>query len=101
MGIVLALPKPDSYVTEWEAVQVGGAEDFATLRRLVKNSPWAVQMVLGQDDMVDYVFTTMHPTGMEQWTMKVTDWVVKSPHGRWWFMSDGEFLSQFTWRTEA
>lgn len=98
MGTVQALPKPDSYVTEWEAIQVNGAGEFASLRRLVKNSPWAVQIVLEIDDAVKFLFTTMHPTGVEQWAMGVNDWVVKSPHGRFWFMSDVEFTSQFTWR---
>lgn len=100
MGIVQALPKPDAYVIEWEAIQIRGAEDFLALRRLVKNSPWAVQMVLELDG-THLVFTTMHPTGLEQWTMKASDWVVKSPHGRFWFMSDSEFKSQFTWKVEG
>ena len=99
MGTVQALPKPDAYVNDWEALQIIGAEEFGALRRLVKNSPWAVQMVLEREDAVMFVFTTMHPTGMEQWTMGNTDWVVKSPHGKFWFMSDSEFLSQFTWRS--
>lgn len=101
MGTVLALPKPDAYVIEWEAVQINSAEAFGSLRRLVKNSPWAAQMVLEKDDVVLFVFTTMHPTGMEQWTMGISDWVVKSPHGKFWFMSESEFQSQFSWRTES
>lgn len=101
MGTVQALPKPDSYVIEWEALQIKGADDFPTLRRMAKNSPWAVQVVLEREDQVVFVFTTMHPTGVEQWTMTLNSWVVKSPHGRWWFMSESEFQSQFTWRAEG
>lgn len=100
MGTVQALPKPDSYVIEWEAIQIKGAEDYVPLRRLMKNSPWAVQIVLEEGDAVAFLFTTMHPTGVEQWNMGASEWVVKSPHNRWWFMSDSEFQSQFTWRTE-
>lgn len=91
---VLAIPKPDSYVNEWAAVQNDGAEAFAPIRRLVKGSRWQVQIDLS-DDGVRYVFTsTAH--GLEQWTLEAYEWVVKSPHGKFWFMGVEEFQSQFT-----
>lgn len=95
MGSVKVEPKSDSYVIEWEAVRSEGAGSFASFRRLVKNTSWTVQMVLERDDITLYVFTTMHPTGIEQWNVWPGEWVVKSPNGRFWFMSESEFQSQF------
>ena len=46
MSTVEAIPKPGSYVIEWQAVQVEGAESYGAIRVLMKHSPWIVQMKL-------------------------------------------------------
>lgn len=95
MTTVQAIPKPDSYVVEWAAVQVCGAEDHYAVRRLCRNSPWQVQIVLEENDQVTFLFTQVTATGLEQWPLTCGSWVVKSPHGKFWFMDDEEFKSQF------
>jgi hypothetical protein len=95
MSTVNAVPRKDSYVIEWAAVQITGAEAHSAIKRLFKNSPWVAQMVLEANDEVVFVFTNVHPTGMEQWTLRPGDWVVKSPHGKFWFMDNAEYESQF------
>jgi hypothetical protein len=32
---------------------------------------------------------------VQQWKTAPGDWIVKSPHGKFWFMSEDEFHSQF------
>lgn len=95
MGTVQALPRPDSYVLDWEAVNITGPGDLNTIKRLTRNTGWIVQLDL---DKEAFVFTLPHPSGIEQWTAHPGDWVVKSPHGKFWFMGQDEFHSQFTWR---
>lgn len=94
---LLAIPKPESYVTEWSAVQNDGPESFGAMRKLVRHTPWVVQMVL-DDDGVTYLFTQTTPTGLVQWPVKIGEWLVKSPHDKFWFMSESEFRSQFDLR---
>lgn len=93
---VKVTPKPESYVTEWEAVQITGSASHGAIRRLTKNTPWNVQMTLDEDSMA-FVFTQVVGGSVEQWRAEVGSWVVRSPHGRFWFMSDGEFHDQFDW----
>lgn len=95
MTTVNAIPRPDSYVIEWAAVQVCGPDDHMAVKRLCRHSPWNVQIVLEENDTVTFLFTQVTNNGIEQWPMRCGDWVVKSPHGRFWFMSDEEFRSQF------
>jgi hypothetical protein len=98
MGTIRAIPKPQSYVTEWEAIQItGSTDDLVILRRLVKNTPWLLQIVLLANDAMTFMFTRTHSAGMEQWTVGLGDWVVKSPHDKFWFMSESEFQGEFTW----
>lgn len=98
MSTVEAIPKPGSYVIEWQAVQVEGAESYGSIRVLMKHSPWIVQMNMTEFDAVEFLFTTQHAGVMEQWKSTPGDWIVRSPHGRFWFMSDEEFKSEFTWK---
>jgi hypothetical protein len=91
---VLVEPKQGSYVTEWEAVQVCGADCFPAVRRLLKGSPWVAQLIL-TDKGAHITVTQMTPMGMDHWNVMPGEWVVKSPHGRFWFMSETEFLDQF------
>lgn len=95
MVTVRANPKEDSYVIEWAAIQIKGAEDHLSIKRLCRNTPWAVQIVLEENDEVTFLFTQVQSGIIEQWPVKVGDWVVKSPHGKFWFMDNSEFLSQF------
>lgn len=92
---VNAKPKPDSYVIEWAAIQVCSAGDHMAIKRLCRHTPWNIQIVLEEDDTVSFVFTQVTNTGIEQWTMKCGDWIVKSPHGKFWFMDDEEFKDNF------
>ena len=95
MGSILAVPKEDSYVLEWQAVQLQGAlTDHGALRRLFHNTQWNVRMGV-QMDHVDFTFTLSHGSRLEQWDLSDGDWVVKSPHGRFWFMSNSEFRENF------
>ena len=86
------IPRPESYVLEWEAVQVCGAECFPTVRKLLRGSPWVAQLDLAEGDVVCSQVT---PVGIVQEKLAMGDWLVKSPHGRFWFMSEPEFTSQF------
>lgn len=86
-------PKPGSYVNEWAAVQVVGAESYSTIKILTRNSPWIVQMDLS--DGIRFVFTKQNGSTMEQWVAEVGDWVIKSPHGKFWFMDPSEFQANF------
>jgi hypothetical protein len=91
---VLVEPKQGSYVTEWEAVQVCGADCFPTVRKLLRGSPWVAQIDLsGQGASV--VCSQVTPVGITQERLEPGDWLVRSPHGRFWFMSEAEFLDQF------
>lgn len=95
MGSILAVPMEDSYVLEWQAVQLQGAlTDHGALRRLFDNTMWNVRMGV-QMDHVDFTFTLSHGGRLEQWDLSDGDWVVKSPHGRFWFMSNHEFRDNF------
>jgi hypothetical protein len=90
---VLVEPKMGSYVTEWEAVQFD-ASDFRAFKKLARGSSWAVQLLL-TDEGAKAVFTSMVNGSVEQWFVAEGEWAVKSPHGRFWFMDDREFRSQF------
>jgi hypothetical protein len=95
MGSILAIPTEGSYVLEWQAVQLQGAlTDHVALRRLFDNTQWNVRMGV-QMDHVDFTFTLSHGSRLEQWDLSDGDWVVKSPHGRFWFMSNSEFRENF------
>lgn len=91
---VLVEPKPGSYVTEWEAVQVCGATCFPLVRRLLSGSPWVAQIDLG-DDGAAVICSQVTPVGIRQERLAQGDWLVRSPHGRFWFMSEIEFHDQF------
>lgn len=95
MGMHGVTPKPESYVNEWAAVRVDGAESYSTIRILSRNSPWIVQMDLAESDGVRFVFTKQNGSTMEQWVAEVGDWVIKSPHGKFWFMDEAEFRANF------
>jgi hypothetical protein len=88
---VLVEPKPDSYVTEWEAVQFDPT-GYNRVKGILRNSPWLVQLRI---DGPEVVVTRINTGTAETWTIKLGDWVVRSPHGRYWFMSNDEFVSQF------
>lgn len=93
MGLIHVEPHSDSYTVEWVAVEVNGPEDFFAVKRLCKNSPW--QITLNIDDY-HILFTQVQAGVLEQWKVYFTDgWVVRSPHGKFWFMSKSEFESQF------
>lgn len=101
MSTMEAIPKVGSYVLDWEAVQLdSGGNDVLAVRRLLKNTPWIVQLnLLVRENKVKYNFVAVHGGGgIEQWELETGDWVVKSPHGKVWFMGDEEFRSQFTVR---
>lgn len=101
MGTLQAIPKPESYVLEWEAVQLdGGGTSLMTVRRLLKNTPWLVRFnLVVTENKVEYNFIAVHGAGgLEEWNLSTRDWIVKSPHGKVWFMGDSEFRSQFTVR---
>lgn len=91
---VLVEPKPGSYVTEWEAVQINIPGGLPSLKKLLRLSPWMVQVDLGEDDP-KVVFTQITNGQIERWELNHGEWVVKSPHGRFWFMGQTEFASQF------
>lgn len=93
MSALLVHPKPGSYVGEWAAVQIADADSYSSIKVLMKNSPWIAQMDISND--VRFVFTQSHAGSIEQWVLGVGSWVVKSPHGKFWFMDNSEFLSQF------
>jgi len=88
---VLVEPKPGSYVTEWEAVQFD-PNAYGRIKILMRNSPWTVQLLV---DGPTVVLMQIHNGTIERWELNLGDWVVKSPHGRYWFMPDSEFRDQF------
>lgn len=95
MSGILAVPKEGSYVNEWTAVQLQGAlTDHSALRRLFHNTMWNVRMGV-EIDHVKFTFTLSHGNHLEQWDMSDGDWVVKSPHGKFWFMDNSEFRDNF------
>lgn len=92
---VLVEPKDGSYVTEWEAVQVCGADCYPAVRKLLRGSPWVAQIDLGSGAAA-VICSMATPVGLTQERLEPGDWLVKSPHGRFWFMSETEFHDQFT-----
>lgn len=94
MSTFLVVPKPGSYVNEWAAVQVEGAESYSKIKVMTRCSPWIVQMDLSAEGVL-FVFTRQNASTMEQWVAKVGDWIIKSPHGSFWFMDDEEFRDNF------
>lgn len=91
---VLVEPKLGSYVTEWEAVQFDGT-NFSAVKVLLKHSPWTVYFDLSDTNVV---CTQVVQGSVQQWRTAVGEWIVRSPHGRFWFMGEEEFASQFnTW----
>jgi len=93
---VLVEPRIGSYVTEWEAIQFD-VDQFGNVRKLLRGSSWVAQLILDEAPYVQC--TRVRPnTIFEMEKTYPGDWIVKSPHGRIWFMSDPEFQSQFhTW----
>lgn len=98
MSAEMVYPRPGSYVNEWAAVQITGAESYSAVKILMKHSPWVVQMNLGADDQAEFLFTAQHAGVIEQWKQTAGDWVVKSPHGKFWFMDNDEFRHEFSQR---
>jgi len=94
---VLAIPKPDSYVSEWSALRWQAVEGLQPVKRFLRYSGWVTQLVI-TDVSVTVVATCVHHNEIEQWTVADGDWIVKSPFGKVWFMGDTEFKSQFTWQ---
>jgi len=90
---LLVEPRIGSYVTEWEAVQFDGA-NLAAVRGILRYSPWTMHLDLTDNGAV-ILCTQMINGLLQQWKTTVGDWIVKSPHGRFWFMDDSEFQSQF------
>jgi len=91
---VLVEPREGSYVTEWEAVQVCGSDCFPSVRKLLRGSPWVAQIDLAHGSAT-IICSQVTPMGITQEKLEPGDWLVKSPHGRFWFMGDIEFLDQF------
>lgn len=95
---VLAIPQSDSYVLEWQAHRFDASEGLAPVKRLMSKSPWAIRLLI-DDDGAHVVSVIVHPSGeIESWKTDHGDWIVRSPHGKFWFMSHEEFTSQFVWR---
>lgn len=94
---VLAIPNPDSYVLEWEAIQLAGdGSNLSAVKRMLKNSPWVGQMDVLETGILKFVFTRTHGGGgVEQWKLDADDWIVRSPFDKFWFMGPAEFHSQF------
>jgi len=92
MGVLIE-PKEGSYVIEWEALRFDGA-NFSEVRKILKGSDWVAQMML-LDVGSEVVISQMIAGQMVQWSVKPGEWIVKSPHGRFWFMGEAEFHSQF------
>lgn len=96
MSAIRVEPVPGSYVSDWAAVLVEGPDSYAALKVLLKHSPWIVQMEPDEMVGVKFLFTTQHAGVIEQWKSTPGDWVVKSPHGKFWFMSGDEFRHEFS-----
>ncbi len=62
-------PRPESYCAEWVAVRWDGAETFPAVKRLVRNTPWVVQLHLDDPSGPSAVLTQIHPTGVESWRL--------------------------------
>ena len=90
---VMVEPREGSYVTEWEAVQFDG-ENLTAVRGILRHSPWTMHLDL-TDNGAFIMCSQMIGGLLQQWKTGPGDWIVKTPHGRFWFMSDGEFQSQF------
>jgi hypothetical protein len=91
----LVTPKPDAYVNEWVALEWVGPESFAGVKRLIAKSPWVVQLYLDDPKGPSAILTQVHPSGVETWRLGEGDFLVKSPHGKFWIMGDEELQSQF------
>lgn len=95
---VLAIPNSESYVLEWQAHRFDAAEGMAPVKRLMSKSPWAIRLLI-DDDGIHIISVLVHASGeIESWQTSHGDWIVRSPHNKFWFMSNDEFRSQFTWR---
>lgn len=97
MGTVLAHPRPQSYCTEWSAAKFVAAEGVNVIKLLLKGTPWSIFSGTLQGDESYIVATDGHN---QFWRINPGDWVIRSPHDKVWFMSHGEFESQFTWVPE-
>lgn len=97
MGIVQAFPKPDSYCTEWIALKFNAAEGVFPVKKMMKGSPWSIHIVLG-DTADPYIVAT---STYETVVVHHGEWLVRSPHGKFWFLSDDEFQRQFTYEPES
>ncbi len=86
------VPMPGSYVNEWVALWYGGPEDFGSVKRILKGTPWVAQLDLS---IGSAVVTRVHPAGVEQWTLEIGSWLVKSPHDKVWIMDGPEFVANF------
>jgi len=89
----LVQPREHSYVLEWESVQFDGT-NLGTIRKFLWGTGWMVQMDLTDNGAV-IVSTRVQNGQIEQWKTEADEWIVKSPHGRLWFMGNEEFQSQF------
>lgn len=104
MGLVQASPKDGAYVTEWVALRFDGA-NFGLAKRLMANSQCVARIVL--DGAAEgpssawIAVTQVHGNGVQTFEVKQGDWIIRSPHGRFWFMDDSEYTSQFEWTPEA
>lgn len=98
MGTIQCHPKPDSYVVEWVALQFNPVEGILPLKIVLKDTPWSIleATLLGSSEAFVIV-----AQGAKFWRVNSSDWVVKSPYGNVYFMSQAEFESNFTWRPEA
>lgn len=88
-------PRPDSYTNEWAAVRWTGPESFPAIKRLLRNTPWVVQLHLDDPKGPAAVLTQIHPTGVESWRLYEGEWMIKSPHDKIWTMSPSEFEANF------
>jgi hypothetical protein len=85
-------PVPGSYVNEWVALQYWGPESFGGVKRLLKGTPWVAQLDLATGFTL---ITRVHQTGIEQWTVEPSEWLIRSPHDKVIYMDANEFVLHF------
>lgn len=97
MGIVQVHPRPESFCVEWNALKYNAADGIIGAKKLAKNSKWQIHVVVGEAEDPYLVFMSDAETKV----VHHGDWIIRSPHGKFWFMEESEFNEQFTYIPEA
>lgn len=93
MGDILAAePKEGSYLTEWKATQFETVEDVQSIRRLLRNTGYAVYLDIDAEEVTEMrIIVAGHGQTLR---CGRGDWVVLSPHARLTILDPGTFWTE-------